>query len=119
MNYAKTRAPFVTWFTCGFESIDHAISEDDIATGISAGSGRYVALCGATVCVASMVCPPGRRCSTCEAAVVLLIERDSPSRDTGFLSQLFGRQLFGRGRHRDDSANSQTGGGYRLFGRRK
>lgn len=114
MDHARTRASFVTWFTCGSENIDHAISEDDIATGISAGSGRYKALCGATVCVASMVCPPGRRCPSCEAAVVLLVERDSPSRDTGFLSQ-----LLGRGRHRDNSTKSQGGAGYRLFGRRK
>jgi hypothetical protein len=114
MNHAKTRAPFVTWFTSGSENIDHAIGEDDMITGISAGSGQYAALCGATVYVASMVCPPGRRCPSCEAAVVLLVERDSPSRDTGFLSQ-----LFGRGRHRDSSTNFQAGGGYRLFGRRK
>jgi hypothetical protein len=114
MSHARTRAPFVTWFTCGIEKIDHAISEDDMATGISAGSGRYAALCGATVCVASMTCPPGRRCSSCEAAVVLLVERDSPSQDTGFLSQ-----LLGRGRHRDNSTNSQLGGGYRLLAWRK
>ncbi len=117
MDYAKARTSFVTWFTCGSENIDHAISEDDVVTGMSDGSGRYEALCGATVCVASMVSPPGRRCTSCQN-VLLLSERASASR-TGFLSK-----LLGRGRHRDDSAASQVGakyglfGGYRLFGRR-
>ncbi len=98
------------WFTCGFEHIDHAIHDDDMATGISAGSGRYTALCGATVNVASMICPPGRRCSSCEAAV-LRNERDSAPRDIPFPTQ-----SGGRGRHRDDSAGSPIGAGARLFG---
>lgn len=115
MNYAKTRAPFVTWFTCGFESIDHAISEDDIATGIAAGSGRYAALCGETVCVASMTCPPGRRCPSCEATV-LSAERNLPSQNTGFISRILS-QLRGHGRHRDNSTNVPAGWG--LFRRRK
>jgi hypothetical protein len=115
MDHAKTRAPFVTWFTCGFESIDHAISEDDIAIGIAAGSGRYTALCGATVCVASMTCPPGRRCPSCEA-VVLGVEHNPPSPDTGFLSGIL-NQLRGHGRHRNNSTNFPAGGG--LFRRRK
>jgi hypothetical protein len=111
MSYARSRGPFLMWFTCGFEHIDHAIKDDDMAIGISAGAGRYTALCGATVNVASMICPPGRRCSSCEAAV-LRAERASPRRDIPFPTQ-----PDGRGRHRDDSAAAQTG--YRLFGRRK
>lgn len=113
MNHARTRAPFVTWFTCSFENIDHAISEDDVTTGISLGTGQYAALCGATVCAAPMICPPGRRCALCEAAV-LRMERESSVRGTGFFSQ-----LRSRGRHRDDSTNSQPGVWYRLFGRWK
>lgn len=113
MNYARSRAPFVTWFTCGFENIDHAISDDDMATGISVGAGRYAALCGATVRVSSMMCPPGRRCPSCEAAV-LSVERDSPSRDTGFLTR-----LLGRGRRRDDSTRAPSLPEQRLFGQRK
>src|SRR5262245_40272940 len=76
MSYARSRGPFLLWFTCGFEHIDHAINDDDMAIGISAGAGRYRALCGATVNVASMISPPGRRCSSCEA-VVLQSERNS------------------------------------------
>lgn len=111
MSYARSRGPFLMWFTCGFEHIDHAIKDDDMAIGISAGAGRYTALCGATVNVASMICPPGRRCPSCEAAV-LRVERDSSPGVTAFPTQ-----ADGRGRHRDYSASSQTG--LRLFGRRK
>jgi DNA-directed RNA polymerase subunit RPC12/RpoP len=113
MDSARARASFVTWFTCGSENVDHAIGEEAVVTGMSEGSGLYAALCGATVCVASMVSPPGRRCASCQARL-LLAERDSPSRRTGFLSK-----LLGRGRHRDDSAHAQAGVGYRLFGRRQ
>jgi hypothetical protein len=109
MGYARSRGPFLMWFTCGFEHIDHAIKDDDMAIGISAGTGRYTALCGATVNVASMICPPGRRCPSCEAAV-RRVERDAPAHVPAFPTQ-----ADGRGRHRDDSATSQTG--YRLFGR--
>jgi hypothetical protein len=113
MDHARTRTPFVTWFTCGFENIDHVISDDDMTTGMSLGAGQYVALCGATVCAASMICPPGRRCALCQAAV-LRVERDSSARDRGFFSQ-----LRGRGRHRGDSTNSRAGAWHRLFGRWK
>ena len=104
------RGPFLMWFTCSFEHIDHAIKDDDMAMGISAGTGRYTAVCGATVDAASMICPPGRRCSSCEAAV-LLIERDSAMRDIEFPAQ-----PSGRGRHRVSSTHSLAGAGHRLFG---
>ncbi|MGH3768079.1 MAG: hypothetical protein ACRDTX_23515 [Pseudonocardiaceae bacterium] len=57
-----------------------------------------------------MISPPGRRCSSCEAAV-LRSEREPAPRDIPFPTQ-----TGGRGRHRDDAVNSQTGAGSRLFG---
>jgi hypothetical protein len=111
MSAARSRrGPFLLWFTCGFEHIDHAIKDDDMAMGISAGTGQYMALCGATVNAASMVCPPGRRCSSCEAAV-LLIERESAMRDIESSAQ-----PSGRGRHRVSSTRSLAGAGHWLFG---
>jgi hypothetical protein len=107
MGYARSRGPFLMWFTCGFENIDHAINDDDMAIGISAGAGRYTALCGATVDVASMICPPGRRCAACEAAV-RRVERPPQPRNTTFPTQA------SRGRHREDSA--QASASSRLFG---
>jgi len=114
MDGVKSRASFVMWCTCGFEHIDHAISDDDMAIGMSMVAGRYTALCGATVSVASMICPPGRRCPSCEAAL-LRIECDSPSYEARFPTQSRGS----RGRHRDGSSQTQASVGYRLFGRRK
>ena len=109
MNPAKARAPFVMWFTGGSEPIDHAISDDDMATGISVGTGRFLALCGETVCVASMICPPGRRCSPCEAAVQRM-EHDPPPP-----SPRVPTQSRDRGRHRDDLAGAPAGAAHRLF----
>jgi hypothetical protein len=101
----------MTWFTCGFDRLDHAIGDNDMTTGISVGSGRYVALCGVTVCVSSLMCPPGRRCLSCTAAVQRVEREYLPSRNTGFLTR-----LRGRGRHRDDTP---AVAGYWLFGQRK
>ncbi len=102
MYYASGRAPFVMWFTGGSDHMDHAITDDNMAAGISIGAGRYAALCGAMVCVSSMICPPGQRCVSCEDAV-LRLERDSPSRNTGFLAR-----IRARGRRRDDYTSSQA-----------
>jgi hypothetical protein len=104
------REPFLMWFTCGLKQIDHAIKDDDMAMGISAGTGQYMALCGAIVDAASMICPPGRRCSSCEEAV-LLIERNSSARNIDLSPQ-----PSATGRHRVKSANSATGAGHRLLG---
>jgi hypothetical protein len=113
MSSTRSRAPFMTWFTCGFENRDHAISEGDMENGLSRGEGRYLAVCGVTVSVSSMMCPPGRRCRSCDA-VVRRVAHDyasSRSTSTGFLSR-----LFGRGRRRD---GSQAAMGHRLFGQRR
>lgn len=89
MNEPRTRAKLVTWFTCEFDRTDHAISDDNIAVGFSAGAGRYAALCGTTVCVTSLLCPPGRRCLSC-ADIVQGLDRESLPRKTGILSRLRG-----------------------------
>lgn len=114
MDYAGTRAPFVMWFTGGSDHTDHAITDDNMAAGISIGTGRYAALCGAMVCVSSMICPPGRRCASCEDAV-LRVEDDVPPPDTGFLIRMRGR---GKHRDRDSYPDDQTVT-ERWFGRRK
>lgn len=40
---------------------DHAVPEDELATG----SGRYTAICGAVVNPASLTTPPGWQCARC------------------------------------------------------
>lgn len=99
MHEARTRAKLVAWFTCEFDHTDHAVSDDNMAIGFSVGAGRYAALCGATVCVSPLVCPPGRRCPSCEA-IVQRIDRESLPRKTGILTR-----LRGRGRHRDGTTD--------------
>lgn len=111
MDSTRSRPPFMTWFTCGIDQRDHAISEEDMTNGISCGDGRYLALCGTTVSVSSLMCPPGRRCLPCETVVQSVAEDYAPPRNTGFLTR-----LLGRGQRRDDS---QTIARHRLFGQRR
>ncbi|MDT7594942.1 MAG: hypothetical protein QOJ06_488 [Pseudonocardiales bacterium] len=99
MHEPKIRATLVMWVTCGLDRRDHAISDDDMAVGLSMGAGRYAALCGNTVCAASLMCPPGRRCPACQV-IVQRIDRVSLPRKTGVLSG-----LRGPGRPRNDATD--------------
>lgn len=95
MHEPRTRTKLMTWFTCEFDRTDHAISDDNMAIGFSVGAGRYAALCGTTVCVSSLMSPPGRRCPSCEA-IVHRLGRESLPRKAGGLTRYLGRR-----RHRD------------------
>lgn len=95
MNQPRTRAKLMTWFTCEFDRTDHAISDDNMAIGFSVGAGRYAALCGTTVCVSSLMSPPGRRCPSCEA-IVQRLGRESLPHKAGVLARYLGRR-----RHHD------------------
>lgn len=95
MHESTTRAKLMTWFTCEFDRADHAISDDNMAIGFSVGAGRYAALCGITVCVSSLMSPPGRRCPSCEA-IVQRLGRESLPRKVGVIAR-----CLGRARHHD------------------
>ncbi len=99
MHESRTRAKLMTWFTCKFDRTDHAISDDNMAIGFSFGAGRYAALCGTTVCVSSLMSPPGRRCPSCEA-IVQRLDRESLPRKVGVLAR-----YLERGQHRDDTTD--------------
>lgn len=101
MRETRTRAKLAAWFTCEFDRTDHAVSADNMAIGFSVGAGRYAALCGATVYASPLVCPPGRRCPSCEA-IVQRINRESLPRKTGILTRLRSRS---RGRRRDGTTD--------------
>ncbi len=94
MHEPRIRATLVFWFTCDLDRMDHAISDDDMAVGLSMGAGRYAAVCGSTVCAASLMCPPGRRCPSCQV-IVQRINCASLPHKAGVLARLRGR---GRGR---------------------
>ncbi|MGH3913526.1 MAG: hypothetical protein ACRDTC_08960 [Pseudonocardiaceae bacterium] len=48
---------------------NHLISEQATATGLAAGHGEYIALCGHLVVAAPLVVPPGATCFDCETAL--------------------------------------------------
>ena len=48
---------------------DHLISDQATATGLAAGHGEYVAICGRVVVAAPLVLPPGPTCLDCETAL--------------------------------------------------
>ncbi|MGQ0778633.1 MAG: hypothetical protein ACT4NY_30180 [Pseudonocardiales bacterium] len=48
---------------------DHLISEQAMTSGLAAGHGDYVAICGRVVVAAPMVAPPGPTCLDCETAL--------------------------------------------------
>lgn len=111
MNGPRSRSTLVAWFTCELDRMDHAISDEDMAAGFSAGAGRYEAVCGTTVCASSLTCPPGRRCASCEA-IVQRISRESLPPKTGVLIR-----WRGRGRKLDDRFLAVAAS--RLFGQLK
>lgn len=60
---------------CALDSLTHDVFDRDLAT---VDTGRYRALCGATVAAAPMSVPEGQRCATC--AAVRSQHETSPSR---------------------------------------
>ena len=48
---------------------DHLISEQAMTSGLVAGHGDYLAICGRVVVAAPMVAPPGPTCLDCETAL--------------------------------------------------
>lgn len=78
--------------TCVEDGYDHLVGDEQMVAG---RTGRYEALCGHRVHPAAMVCPPGRSCARCAAAVA------RPGGTAGHRRP--GRGLFGRFRARGRS----------------
>lgn len=55
--------------TCAADGRNHLVSDDATAAGLTAGHGKYEAVCGHVVTVAPMVAPPGPTCLDCETAL--------------------------------------------------
>lgn len=58
-----------TTMTCAVDGRDHLISEQATQAGLTAGQGRYLAVCGHLTVGAAMVTPPGPTCFDCETAL--------------------------------------------------
>lgn len=54
--------------TCGDDGQEHMVTDEQMAAGRAARSGRYKGLCGHLVRAAVMICPPGRSCPRCAEA---------------------------------------------------
>ena len=85
------RATLVTWITCEFDRAEHAISDDEMTIGSRMGTGRYAALCASTVYAASLMCPPGQRCPSCQI-LAQRTNRPPPPRKTRIFARWRGRR---------------------------
>jgi hypothetical protein len=66
VSYAWAAArPELMDMTSAADGHTHAITADEFERSVLTGLGRYRAVCGADVVVASMVARPGPRCSRC------------------------------------------------------
>ena len=63
----RTSTTWHIWNTCSTDGLDHAVTDEQMATEIAERAGQYPAVCGHTVLAASMTCPPGPRCPSCLA----------------------------------------------------
>lgn len=75
----------VTWFLCMIDGRDHAVTDEDFATGRGRG-GRCESLCGHLVMTGSAMLSPGPRCVRCHdylrarASLRTVEERIAPAR---------------------------------------
>jgi len=79
---------WVTWMTCAYDGLEHAISDEAFALAYDQGIGAYHAVCGHLVVPQALISPPGRRCGECLA---VLHERLSWTRRNGWFGRLLGR----------------------------
>lgn len=57
----------VLWITAYDGRGNHAVDDVAMALGMSAGEGRYTAICGETIVADALTAPPGRDCLRCRA----------------------------------------------------
>ena len=58
---------WLTWMTCAADRLEHAVTDEDFAAGLS--GGFYRAVCDHLVAAQALVSPPGRRCVLCMTAL--------------------------------------------------
>jgi hypothetical protein len=51
------------------DGLDHAVTDEEMATGMGKRAGRYAAACGHELLATLMSSPPGARCQRCVAYV--------------------------------------------------
>jgi hypothetical protein len=72
---------YVAWVLCVADHRDHAVTDEEFATGVRRQRGRFEAVCGHTVTPGSMLMPPGSPCRRCAAYLrALATLRDAEQR---------------------------------------
>ena len=59
------RRLYVAWYHCVADNLGHAVTDEAFADGVARGNGRYRALCGHEIFIASCLVPLGRPCVAC------------------------------------------------------
>ncbi|MGH3929111.1 MAG: hypothetical protein ACRDTF_03950 [Pseudonocardiaceae bacterium] len=97
-----------TTMTCSADGRDHLVSDQATQTGLVAGQGHFLAICGHLVIAAALVVPPGPTCLDCETALHRTTTHSTISHHRrGLLARLLRRRL-----PRPDPP-SATGGSHR------
>lgn len=60
--------PLLVWLTSTADRRDHAVTDTEMESGVTAGQGEYHTVCGHLVHVGSLHDAPGPRCIRCRAA---------------------------------------------------
>ena len=77
----KVAGLYLGWYRSMTDGRDHAVTDEQFLAGMQAGHGRYDAVCGHVVDVASLLVPPGTPCARCHAFLAALTAlRDSSER---------------------------------------
>lgn len=81
----KVAGLFLSWYRCMSDEHDHAVTDEQFLAGMQAQRGRYRAVCGHIVEVASVMSVPGVPCRRCHAFLAALagvrdVRRSEPHR---------------------------------------
>ncbi len=57
--------PYVAWYRCVVDGLDHAVTDENFARGVHEKQGRYASVCGHVVLIGPALLAPGGRCPYC------------------------------------------------------
>jgi hypothetical protein len=73
----RTEELYVAWVLCVADHRDHAVTDEEFASGVRRQRGRFEAVCGHHVTPGSMLMPPGSPCCRCNAYLRARALRDA------------------------------------------
>jgi len=74
------RASHTILLTCSADGRSHQVTDELMAAGLRARTGRYRAVCGHTVTATAMLTPDGRPCPDCAVVAAAPNPSDCPQR---------------------------------------